>query len=288
MSQPVFPAMLRMTFRDRMSLRRIIVLSALVLGLSVMTDAASAQSVQLYSAGSLKGAWLDMIEAFAAATGIKVEPRFGPSGALKDAILAGANADVFTSANMEHPRALATARLSGSAVLFARNRLCALARPGLAVEPATILDRMLDPAVKLATSTPKADPAGDYAWSVFHKADAIRPGAFAQLDRKALQLVGGPNSPPPPEGRSGYGALVASGAADLFLLYCTAAKVAEQENPGQRAIALPPELAVGADYGLAVLNRAPPDAYRLALFILSNDGQRILAKAGFDAPTLSP
>jgi molybdate transport system substrate-binding protein len=252
-----------------------------------MTDAATAQPVQLYSAGSLKGAWLDMIEAFGAATGVKVEPRFGPSGSLKDDILVGAGADVFTSANMEHPQALAAARLGGPAVLFARNRLCALARPGLAVDQATMLDRMLDPAVKLATSTPKADPAGDYAWAVFRKADAIRPGAFAQLDQKALKLVGGPNSPPPPEGRSGYGALVASGAADLFLLYCTAAKVAELENPGQRAIALPPELAVGADYGLTVLNRAPPDAYRLALFILSNDGQRILAKAGFDAPNLS-
>ena len=39
--------------------------------------------------------------------------------------------------------------LSGPVVLFARNRLCALVRPGLAVEPATILDRMLDANVKL-------------------------------------------------------------------------------------------------------------------------------------------
>jgi molybdate transport system substrate-binding protein len=256
-------------------------------GFAFMTHAATAQPVQLYSAGSLKGAWLETIQAFEASTGIKVQPRFGPSGVLKDDIVAGAKSDVFTSANMEHPQALAAARLSGPVVLFARNRLCAIARPGLDAAPATLLDRMLDPAVKLATSTPKADPAGDYAWTVFRKADTVRPGAFAQLDKKALQLVGGPNSPPPPaDGRSAYGALVAQGAADLFLAYCTAAKVAQQENPTQRAIALPPELAVGADYGLTVLNGAPADAYRLVMFMMSPEGQGILAKAGFDAPAL--
>ena len=146
-----------------------------------MPNFATAQSVQLFSAGSLKGAWLETIEAFKAATGMDIQPHFGPSGSLKDQIAAGAKADVFTSANMEHPQALAAAHLSGPVVLFARNRLCALARPRLEVEPATLLDRMLDPNLKLATSTPKADPAGDYAWEVFHKADAIRAGAFAQL-----------------------------------------------------------------------------------------------------------
>jgi molybdate transport system substrate-binding protein len=251
-----------------------------------MSHAAAAQPVQLYSAGSLKGAWLETIAAFGAATGIKVEPRFGPSGVLKDAIVGGARADVFTSANMEHPQALTAARLSGPTVLFARNRLCAIARPDLDVTSATLLDRMLDPAVKLATSTPKADPAGDYAWAVFRKADALRPGAFAQLDKKALQLVGGPGSPPPADGRSAYGALLADGKADLFLAYCTAAKTALQENPALHEIALPPELAVGADYGLTVLNDASPDAYKFAMFILSPDGQGILAKAGFDAPAL--
>src|SRR5262245_5990934 len=99
----------------------------------------------------------------------------------------GAQAEVFASANMEHPQALATAGKSGSVVLFARNRLCALVRPGLAVEPATILDRMLDPHVKLGTSTPRADPSGDYAWEVFRKADRLRPGAFAALATKAAQ-----------------------------------------------------------------------------------------------------
>jgi ABC-type molybdate transport system substrate-binding protein len=49
--------------------------------------------------------------------------------------------------------------------------LLALAAPGFEVTTATLLARMLEPAVKLGTSTPKADPAGDYAWRVFAQAD---------------------------------------------------------------------------------------------------------------------
>ena len=187
---------------------------------------------------------------------------------------------------MEHPQALASEKRSGPVVLFARNRLCALVRPGLEVTPASLLGRMLDPQTKLGTSTPKADPSGDYAWEVFHKAEKINPGAYATLDKKALQLTGGPSSPPAPQGRSVYGELVAQGAADIFLTYCTNALAAQRENPAQQVVQLPDELSVGADYGLTVMNGASPPAYKFALFILSAEGQRTLAKHGFAAPNL--
>ena len=127
-------------------------------------------------------------------------PRYGPSGTLKDEIAGGTRAEVFASANMEHPQALAAAGKSGPVVLFARNRLCALVRPGLAVEPATLLDRMLDSNVKLGASTPRADPSGDYAWEMFRKADKVKPGAFEALEKKALQLTGGPERADGPAG----------------------------------------------------------------------------------------
>jgi ABC-type molybdate transport system substrate-binding protein len=185
---------------------------------------------------------------------------------------------------MEHPLALLNAKKSGSVVLFARNRLCALVRPEFDVTPATLLARMLDPNVRLATSTPRRDPAGDYAWEVFRKADQLRPGTFSLLEDKALQLSGGPTSATPPAGRSVYGWHIAEGRADIFLAYCTAAAEAQKQYPGQRIVALPEELAVGADYGLTVINGSPPEAYRFAMFILSGDGQRILARYGFAAP----
>jgi molybdate transport system substrate-binding protein len=259
--------------------------AALVVAAMTM-QAKATDTVQLYAAGSLRSALTEIAAAFEAQAGIKVQAKFGASGTLKDEIAAGARADVFASANMEHPQALANARKSGPVVLFARNRLCALARPGIAVETTTLLDRMLDPNVKLGTSTPRADPSGDYAWEVFRKADKLRPGAFATLERKALKLVGGPDAPTAPPERSVYGMLIADGKADLFLTYCTNAAEAKKEIGGAQIIALPEELAVGADYGLTVVSRAP-DAYRFAMYILSSDGQRVLSKHGFATPTLT-
>jgi molybdenum ABC transporter molybdate-binding protein len=261
------------------------VLTAVVMA-TMTISARSAEPVQLYAAGSLRTALTEVAAAFEAQAGIKVQAKFGPSGTLKDEIAGGARTDVFASANMEHPLALASARKSGPVVLFARNRLCALARPGVAVDTATLLDRMLDASVKLGTSTPRADPSGDYAWEVFRKADKLRPGAFAALERKALKLVGGPDAPTAPAGRTVYGMLIAEGKADLFLTYCTNAMEAKKDVAGAQIVALPEELAVGADYGLTVIANAPLDAYRFAMLILSADGQRILAKYGFTAPAL--
>jgi molybdate transport system substrate-binding protein len=241
----------------------------------------AADTVLLHAAGSLRGALTEVSNAFEKSAGVKVVPKYGPSGLLRDEIAGGGKAEVFASANMEHPQALAKAGKAGPVRLFARNRLCALVKPGLAVTPDTLLDRMLDPAVKLGTSTPKADPSGDYAFEVFKKADALKAGANDALSKRALQLTGGPNSAPPPKDRNVYGFVVADGQADIFLTYCTNAIVAQRENPGQQVVALPAALAVGADYGMTVVNGASPNAEKLAVFIMSPEGQAILAKHGF-------
>ena len=48
-------------------------------------------------------------------------------------------------------------------------------------------------------------------------------------------------------------------------------------------VELPETLAVGADYGMTVMNGAREPAQRLAQFILSDAGQKILTKHGFAA-----
>lgn len=252
--------------------------------MSVVTPALGNEVALLHAAGSLRGALTELSSEFQKTTKIEVKAKYGPSGLLKDEIEGGAKAEVFASANMNHPQALAKASKAGPVRMFARNRLCALVRPGLDVTPANLPDRMLDEKIKLGTSTPKADPSGDYAWEVFKKAEAIRAGSFAALDKKALQLTGGKDSPPPPKNKSVYGAVVAEGKADIFLTYCTNAIVAKRENPGQNVVALPENLAVGADYGLTLVNGSSANAKRLAEFILSAEGQAILAKHGFAPP----
>ncbi|NNM74735.1 molybdate ABC transporter substrate-binding protein [Enterovirga aerilata] len=259
---------------------RAFLLAAAVLGAALAP--ARAEPVLLHAAGSLREAMGEATRAFEAGPGgAPVSSRFGPSGLLRDEIAGGTKAEVFASANMEHPLSLTRSGRAGPTVLFARNRLCALVRPGLAVTTETLLDRMLDPSVKLGTSTPGADPSGDYAWLAFRRAEAARRGSRAALEAKALRLTGGPDSPKPPPDRSLYGLIVGKGDADIFLTYCTNAALALREVPGASSVQLPEEIAVGADYGLTVMRGASEAAYGLALFILSPDGQAILARHGF-------
>ena len=107
-----------------------------------------------------------------------------------------------------------------------------------------------------------ADPAGDYAWEVFRRAEALRPGSQARLEAKARQLVGGPTSTPPPPDRSVYAQLLADRQADVFLTYCTNAAQAVRERPSLQVVALPAPLAVGADYGLTVLTAGQQERAR--------------------------
>jgi ABC-type molybdate transport system substrate-binding protein len=258
-------------------------LAAFLLASLLGADAAvAAEPVKLLAAGSLKAAFNEIAATFSAETGTAVESGFGASGLLRDRIAGGEQADVFASANLEHPRALAEER--GLEVhAFARNTLCALAQPDIEVTSDTLLGRMLDPAVRVGTSTPKADPSGDYAWELFDKAGTMKPGAADALKGKALQLTGGPDSPKPATERSVYGWVMAEDRADVFLTYCTNAVVAAAEVPALRIVEIPDALAVGADYGLVVLSRRP-EAQALADFILSADGQAILAAYGFGPP----
>ena len=261
---------------------------AIVLALLMIAapGAEAADRVTLYAAGSLKAALTDVAKAYEEAYGTPVEMTFAASGLLRERIEGGEQADVFASANMQHPGALMAGGWGGPVALFARNQLCALAQPDLKVETASVLDVMLRDDVRLGTSTPKADPSGDYAWQVFERAEALRPGSFATLDAKALQLTGGPDSAKAPEGRNTYGWVMADDQADVFRTYCTNAVLARKEVPELQIVSLPEALAVGADYGLIVRAEAPDAAWRPALFILAPDGQGILADYGFKSGAL--
>jgi ABC-type molybdate transport system substrate-binding protein len=236
--------------------------------------------VRVFAAGSLKAAFGEVADAMTRAGGPAVHFTFGAAGLLKDRIAGGEACDVFASANVEHPRALAG---RGQRVfLFARNRLCALVREDLGASSANLIERMLDPAVRVGTSTPGADPSGDYALELFAKIDATEPGAGETLRRKATALTGGPANPKSREnGRSVYSAIMQDREADIFLTYVTNAYAVLRDMPGVTVLELPAEVGGAADYGLVVLSRRP-DAGAVAQFILSQDGQDVLKRHGFE------
>ncbi|WP_153912986.1 molybdate ABC transporter substrate-binding protein [Shewanella sp. TC10] len=248
-----------------------------------MTTAAS-EKVEFRAAGSLKAAMTDVITQYQQQYGVNVASQFAPSGLLRQRIEQGEKVDLYASANMKHPQTLNKDTIAGPVVRFAGNKLCAITQANVSVTSEQLLQRMLAKDIRVGTSTPKADPAGDYAWKLFAKAEKVQPGSEKLLQQKALQLTGGEHSAKAPEGRNPYGWVMENNQADIFLTYCTNAVLAQKEVPALRIVSVPEELSVGAQYGLTLINGATPESAGLAHFILSSEGQEILAQYGFDTP----
>ncbi|MFT5789074.1 MAG: molybdate transport system substrate-binding protein [Shewanella sp.] len=259
-------------------MKKWIAASLLLLPLTV-----TAAPIEMRAAGSLKNAMSDIVAAYQLESKQAVNTDFAPSGLLRKRIEKGETVDVFASANMKHPQTLQNSELAESVVMFAQNQMCALTQANIELND-DLLQQMLSSDIRLGTSTPKADPSGDYAWKVFAKAEPLVAGAKNKLENKALQLTGGAQSAKAPSGRNTYGWVMENNRADIFLTYCTNAVLAQKEVPSLNVVQLPSELAVGADYGLVVLKAAQADAWKLAMFVLSEKGQSILADYGFKAP----
>ncbi len=260
------------------------VVLAFVIGAMAPAAAQTPQHVSLYAAGSLHEAMADIAKAFTASTGIVVDQTYGSSGLLRQRIENGEVADVFASADTSSPERLAREGKGGPVTVFTRNRMCLAVKTAVAGTraPAAI---MLDPAVRLITSTPKADPAGDYAETIFGKVDAQRPGSLAVLDAKALRLIGGTDAVRIPAGADiGVYLLLTVNRGDAFLAYCSGFVATIAQSAGAlRSLDMPADLAVSANYGLTVRTGAPPAAATLRAFILSPAGQSILQRYGFSS-----
>ncbi|WP_037430139.1 molybdate ABC transporter substrate-binding protein, partial [Shewanella sp. POL2] len=220
-------------------------MAGMVQGAPMNTEATA--PIELRAAGSLKAAMNDIIAAYQAKSQANVAAQYAPSGLLLKRIQEGERVDIFASANMKHPQALVDVGVGQQVQMFARNQLCAIAQADVPLTSANLLDTLLAPQTKLGTSTPKADPAGDYAWAVFAKAEALKANAKTTLETKAMQLTGGPESAKPPKDRNPYAWVMENKQADVFLTYCTNAVLAQKEVPSLKIVDLPPELAIGAD-----------------------------------------
>jgi len=250
-------------------------------------DAQARPALVLYAAGSLRSALTRMAQDFQARHGVQPQLVFGASGLLRDRLAAGEQADLFASANMEHPMALERSGHAVGVQAFARNELCALSTAAFQADARPLVAKILDRRWKLGTSTPKADPSGDYAFEMFDRIErtgAGPTGSAAALKQSALQLTGGPQSPPPPAGRNVYGLLVAQGQADVFITYCTNAALALAEEPTLKTLPIDSAINVSATYGVATMKGAGPMTQRFLDHLLGPEGQARLRALGFSAP----
>ena len=253
-------------------------LATLAAAAALLAPAAHAQTatVHVFAAGSLRGVVGDLAKQ-AAPMGVEVKGEFGGSGAMRERIEKGEKPALLMSADMGSPQKLqAQGRTVVPVIAFAKNRECLVSKRALGVTPANLADKLLDPKVRIKTSQPIADPSGDYTWAIFDRIDAARPGAARTLKGKgeaSWTLTAPPTSP----GQSALAALFANDRIDMTIVYCSAAN--DKEVPGLSSFPIPAALDPHPVYGVAVLTNRP-EALRLALYLLSEAGQAIVAKNG--------
>jgi molybdate transport system substrate-binding protein len=237
--------------------------------------------IHVYCAGSLREVMLEIAACFQTEYGPEVKVTPGPSGMLRERIESGDRPDVFASADMEHPAKLSESGIAGPTALFVQNQICVIHRIKNGFTQENILDKLLDPGMRLGTSAPIVDPGGDYAWQMFRKAEEIRPGSFEQLAGKAHQLVRGPVFPPVKPGTLSIADAFMNNEVDIYIAYRTTAKTLFTLVQGLTMTELPPALAIKAFFGMTMIRGACAEAGYFILYLLSPVGQRILADFGF-------
>lgn len=267
--------------RNRMS-RTLRAMSCVVASVAAAWGAAAhaaSVTVEIYAAGSLRGVVSELAREAGPLFHVEVKPSFGGSGSLRERIEKGESPDLFMSADVGSPSKLAAeGRTVVPAIPFARNRMCFVSRRSAGITPENLIDRLLAQDVRLKTSTPVADPGGDYAWAILDHIDALRPGAGAILEQKARASMSLKATPATPT-QSPAAALFLSNQIDVSITYCSGAGGLLKQVPALTSLVVPPQLDPHPLYGIAVLS-AKPEALRLALYLLSEKGQAIIAREG--------
>ncbi len=227
----------------------------------------SAQSLTVFAASSLTEAFNEMAGAFEAANpGVNVDLNFAGSSTLSTQILQGAPADVFASADVRQMEAVA-GEVTGTPRRFAGNSLVIVTPEGSSLQTP---EDLAEPGTLLVLAGPDV-PAGRYALESLDKLNALYGDDFSA--RVLKNLVSEETNV------RQVAAKVALGEADAAIVYATDAAVVE----GIRTIDLPDAYNVEAAYTIAVVKESTQRELgeRFLEFVLSDEGQAILARHGF-------
>lgn len=242
--------------------------------------------VEIFAAGSLRGVVGDLATEAGSLLHVGVKATFGGSGLMRERVEKGEHADLLLSADLGSPRKLEqSGRTTLPVMAFARNRMCVVSRREARITASNLIDRLLVPKVRVKTSLPVVDPSGDYAWAIFDRIDRMRPGAGTHLKAKAESVMNVAAAPSDPK-QSAAAALFASRQIDVSITYCSASASLEREMPELTSLVVPASLDPHPVYGIAVLSDRPA-ALKLALFLLSEKGQALIARNGL-VPLLGP
>lgn len=223
--------------------------------------------ITVLAAASLTDAFKELGTAFQTVNpGAKVTFSFGSSSTLVTQINQGAPADVFASAdtaNMDKLTVAGAAGITGTASTFATNKLQIIVGKGnpLAI---TGVDDLTKARLIYVTAAPEV-PIGKYALQVLTNAKVTVTPKSLEADVKSIVNK------------------VTLGEADAGIVYATDVIAAGDKAVG---VTIPDDLNVLATYPIAVTKAATnaPAATAFVAFVAGAEGQRILAKFGFDKP----
>jgi molybdate transport system substrate-binding protein len=238
------------------------------------TAPADGQKVIVFAAASLTDAFTEMAEHFKQQNpGVTVEFNYAGSQQLRTQLEQGAVADVFASANTKEMNGVIQAGLvvSGTPKTFVRNRLAVIVprdNPGQVQD----LKDLSKAGLKIVLAAPGV-PVGGYALTALDKMNADFGATFSQTvlsnvvsqEDNVKQVV----------------AKIQLGEADAGIVYTS--DVTPQVADKLIKLDIPDKYNVLAAYPIAVLRAAPQVnlAAKFVDFVLTADGQAILAKWGF-------
>jgi molybdate transport system substrate-binding protein len=221
--------------------------------------------ITVFAAASLTDSFTRLGEAFEKANpDAEVTFNFGASSALVQQINEGAPADVFASADAANMKKLTDADNSqGEPEAFASNRLEIITGPGNP-EGIETLEDLADPDLIFVTCGPDV-PIGRYTAEVFQNAGVTVTPKSYETDVKGIVTK------------------VTLGEADAGIVYATDVKAAGAKAAG---VSLPDDVNVIASYPIAVTKESTDldVSEAFVAFVLSDEGQAILADFGFSEP----
>jgi molybdate transport system substrate-binding protein len=240
--------------------------------LSVLFASANARAGELTvsAAASLTDAFKEMARQFSARTpGTTVALNFGASGALLQQLAKGAPVDVFATADQETMDSAQKQGLlqSASRRNFAANALVLVVPADSALKLAKLGDLALPAVTRVAIGAPASVPVGRYTKQALEAAQlwrALAPKMIStQSVRQSLDYV-------------------ARGEVDAAFVYATDAAL----MPARVRQAFGVPLATRITYPVALVagGSRPAEAQRFVDFVLSPQGQAILATFGFGKP----
>lgn len=249
-------------------MKRSVIAALLVCGLAVTSRAEESHAITVFAAASLREAFEDLGKTFEAKTHVKVHLNLAGSQELRTQIENGARVDVFASADQKHMDALVKTKLVTAPRVFARNAPVVIVPKDNPAKVASFQD--LTKVKKLVIGVPEV-PIGNYTLQILEKAGAdFKQKVLANVASRELNV-------------RQVLAKVTLGEADAAIVYRTDAMAGKDKL---EIIEIPAKVNVVAEYPVAVLAKAPEAAAARAFvdLLLSADGQKRLAAAGFVAP----